>query len=169
MSHKIFLIPNYMILNKLKNFRHKYNLRSSIFKNPLGSIRKKNRRGQRKFREKLIKKYDSKCALLGIHSSLCDAAHIYPYSECKNAHEKYDENNGILLSATVHKAYDKNYFYIDEESCKIKINYPKLKQDNIEDLKAVGLDGFEDFYVEKLDNKYGKEYLKKRNSTIRNN
>jgi len=162
-----------MLFKKLKKLRHKYNLRSSVFskpsilKKPLGGICKKHRRGQRKFREKLIKKYDSKCALLGIHSSLCDAAHIYPYSECKSSEEKYDENNGILLSATLHKAYDKNYFWIDEKSCEIKINYPQLEKDNITDLKAVGLNGFEDFYISKLDNKLGKEYLRKRNLTIR--
>ena len=161
-----------MIFNKLKNFKkikHSYNLRS-IIKNPVQSIfkRNKHRKGQKKFREKLIKRYDSKCALLGIHASLCDAAHIYPYAECKHAQEKYDENNGILLSATLHKAYDKDYFWIDEDTCQIKINYPKLKQDNIENLKAVGLDGFEDFYIEKLDNNLGKEYLKKRNTSIRN-
>ena len=160
-----------MILNKLKKLgkiNHSYNLRS-VIKNPVKSILKRNkhRRGQKKFREKLIKKYDSKCALLGIHASLCDAAHIYPYAECKHSQEKYDENNGILLSATLHKAYDKNYFWIDEETCQIKINYPQLEKDKIENLKAVGLDGFEDFYIEKLDNNYGKAYLKKRNSTIR--
>lgn len=158
-----------MLFKNLKKLSHNYNLRSSLFskpsilKNPLG----KHRRGQRKFREKLIKKYNSKCALLGIHSSLCDAAHIYPYSECKSVEEKYDENNGILLSATLHKAYDKNYFWIDEISCEIKINYLQLKKDNIEDLKAVGLDGFDNFYISKLDNKLGKEYLRKRNLTIR--
>ena len=162
-----------MIFKNLKKIRHTYNLRSSllpktsIFKNPLGGIRKKHRRGQRKFRQKLIKRYDSKCALLGIHASLCDAAHIYPFAECKNSEEKYDEHNGILLSATLHKAYDKNYFWIDEETCQIKINYPQLELDNIQDLKAVGLNGFEDFYIEELDNKIAREYLRKRNLSIR--
>lgn len=162
-----------MLLKKLKKLGHTYNLRSQLFskpskfKNPLGSIRKKHRRGQKKFREKLIKKYDSKCALLGIHASLCDAAHIFPYSECQTSEEKYDENNGILLSATLHKAYDKNYFWIDEETCEIKINYPQLEKDEISELKVVGLDGFEDFYIAELDNKLGREYLKKRNLTIR--
>ena len=156
-----------MIFSKLK---HGYKLRSSILKKSFNKIiRKKHRPGQRKFREKLIKKYDSKCALLGIHASLCDAAHILPYSECKSSQDKYDENNGILLSATLHKAYDKNYFWIDENTCQIKINYSALKKDNIENLQDIGLNGFEDFYVSKLDNKYGKEFLKKRNETKRNN
>ena len=160
-----------MILSKIRklgNINHKYNLRS-VIKNPVKTIKKKykRRKDQRKFRDKLIKRYDSKCALLGIHASLCDAAHIFPHCECKTNNEKYDENNGILLSATLHKAYDKDYFWIDENSCEIKINYEKLKQDNIEDLKAVGLDGFEDYYIEELDNKTTREYLKRRNSSIR--
>ena len=63
-ENKIFLFQNYMILNKLKNFsniKHTYNLRS-VIKNPLKSIGKRNkhRKGQKKFREKLIKRYDSK-------------------------------------------------------------------------------------------------------------
>ena len=162
-----------MLFKNLKNIKHTYNLRSKLFsrpsilKNPLGGIRKKHRRGQQKFRAKLIKKYDSKCALLGIHASLCDAAHIFPYSECKTTEEKYDENNGILLSATLHKAYDKNYFWIDENTCEIKINYPQLEKDKITDLRSVGLNGLEDFYISKLDNKLGREYLKKRNLTKR--
>lgn len=160
-----------MIFNKLKkirNLKHTYNLRS-LLKKPLLPINKRNkhRKGQKKFREKIIKKYDSKCALLGIHASLCDAAHIFPYTECKTHNEKYDENNGILLSATLHKAYDKDYFWIDEDTFQIKINYPKLELDNIGNLKAVGLDGFEGFYIEKMDNKNTREYLKLRNSSIR--
>ena len=90
-----------------------------------------------------------------------------PYSDCENSNDKYDVNNGILLSATLHKAYDRNYFWIDENSCQIKINYSALAKDEIDDLKAVGLNGFEDFYVPELDNKYGKEYLRKRNESIR--
>lgn len=157
-----------MIFSKLKKLRHGYNLRSSIFKKPIQQvIRKRHRHGQKKFRDKLIKKYDSKCALLGIHSSLCEAAHILPYSDCDNTNDKYNENNGILLSATLHKAYDRNYFWIDENTCQIKINYSALQKDNIDDLKAVGLNGFEDFYIHNLDNKYGKEYLSKRNKSIR--
>ena len=76
-------------------------------------------------------------------------------------------NNGILLSATLHKAYDRNYFWIDEDTCRIKINYQNLEKDNIKDLKDIGLNGFEDFYIKEIDNKEGKEYLKKRNLDIR--
>ena len=58
---------------------------------------------------------------------------------------------------------------IDENTCEIKINYPQLEKDEISDLKVVGLDGFEDFYISELDNKSGREYLRKRNLTIRKN
>jgi len=155
-----------MLFKRLPKFLNPYNLRSKL-------LQKKNiskyRPGQRQFREKLIKKFDSKCALLGINSKLCDAAHIFPYSECKKNNDKYNVNNGILLSATLHKAYDRNYFIIDEKTCQIKILYDNLKKDSIEDLKDIGLNGFEDFYIKELDNKEGKAYLLKRNLSIRNN
>jgi len=152
-----------MIFKNIKKIINPYNLRSKIInKSKIG----RNRKGQRKFREKLIKKFDSKCALLGIDSKLCDAAHIFPYSECKNNKEKYDVNNGILLSATLHKAYDRNYFLIDENTCKIKILYDNLKKDNIDSIKDIGLEGFEDHYIPELDNIKGKEFLKKRNSSL---
>jgi hypothetical protein len=155
-----------MIFGKLKKIGKilkPYNLRSMAQKN-----KSKNRKGQSKFREQLIKKFDSKCALLGIHSKLCDAAHIFPYADCKSTNDKYNVNNGILLSATLHKAYDRNYFRIDEKTCQIKINYENLEKDDIHDLKDIGLNGFEDFYIKEIDNKEGREYLKKRNLNIRN-
>lgn len=152
-----------MIFKNFKKFINPYNLRNKILpKKGIGKYRK----GQRKFREKLIKKFDSKCALLGIDSKLCDAAHIFPFAECKNNKDKYDVNNGILLSATLHKAYDRNYFLIDENSCKIKILYDNLKKDNINSIKDIGLEGFEDHYIPELDNSEGKEFLKKRNKSL---
>ena len=135
---------------------------------PKGKIfkRNRNRSGQRQFREKLLNKFDSKCALLGINSTLCDAAHILPYANCQNKKDKYNVNNGILLSATLHKAYDKNYFIINENTCKIEILYDNLKKDNIQELNEIGLEGFEGHYIEELDNPEGKNFLKKRNKLV---
>ena len=99
---------------------------------------------------------------IGINSSLCDAAHILPYASCNNKKDKYNVNNGILLSATLHKAYDKNYFIINENSCKIEILYNNLKKDNIKELSEIGLEGFEGHYIEELDNPEGKKFLKEK-------
>lgn len=154
-----------MLFRKLKKFKIPYNLRSKLIQKKHKS---KYRPGQRKFRDKLVKKFNDKCALLGINSKLCEAAHIYPYADCKKNKDKYNVNNGILLSATLHKAYDRNYFLIDENSCKITILYENLKKDNIDNLKDIGLNGFEHFYIKELDNKEGKAYLRKRNLSIRN-
>ena len=151
------------MFKKIGKLVPKYNLRSTASK----LIKKKrNRSGQRKFREKLKDKYQDKCPLLGIHGNLCDAAHILPYADCKKNKDKYNENNGILLSATLHKAYDRNYFIIDEKTCQIKILYENLKKEGIEDPKEIGLDGLEDFYIKELDNQEGKNFLKRRNSSL---
>ena len=154
----------YSKLSKISKVINPYNLRSKMLPS---KSKGRYRKGQRQFRDKLIKKFDSKCALLGIHSKLCEAAHIYPYAECKKNYDKYNVNNGILLSATLHKAYDRNYFWIDEKTCRIKINYENLEKEGIKNLQDIGLNGFEDFYIPEIDNKEGKDYLRKRNKTIR--
>ena len=61
----------------------------------------------------------------------------------------------------------KTIFGLTKIPVRLKLTTRSLKQDNIEDLKAVGLDGFEDYYIEELDNKTTREYLKRRNSSIR--
>lgn len=64
---------------------------------------------QIEFRNKLIKKYN-KCV---VSDNDCvdelEAAHIIPYSECNN----FDIYNGLLLSANLHKTFDKNHWTID--------------------------------------------------------
>ena len=82
--------------------------------------KKRDRNGQKGFRDKLIKKYQ-KCPLDNINYTLCDAAHILPHSECDTKLDAYNVNNGILLSSTMHKAFDRNLFTIDENTCKVKI------------------------------------------------
>lgn len=132
-------------------------------------ISKRNRTGQRLFREKLIEKFD-KCALEGIHPKLCEAAHILPYSECKSKKDKYNVNNGILLSSTMHKAFDRNFFTIDEKTCKVKILEENILaiEENIK-LKDFGLENLKDKYIKLLDNEESKKFLEKRNNIIQKN
>ena len=126
-------------------------------------IRSRNK--QRKYREELIKKFKV-CPLDNLHPSLCEAAHILPHGMCKKSKNKFDINNGILLSCNMHKAFDRHLFTIDEDNCKVKIledNVLKL-QDNqkILNLKEFGLDKIENKYISLLDNEKSKKFLKKK-------
>ena len=71
----------------------------------------------------------------------------------------------------MHKAFDRNLFTIDENTCKVKILEENiLKIDNNIDIKInleeYGLDKIKDKYIFTLDNEESKKYLKKRNELI---
>ena len=122
---------------------------------------KRNRYLQRIYREKLIERFE-RCPISNTHYKLCEACHILPYSESKKK-EKFDVNNGILLSSTIHKAFDRKYFTIDENTCKIKILEENIKKDNLDKNDIIDLID-ENKYIKNLDNKNCKYYLKKRNN-----
>ena len=117
----------------------------------------------------MIKKFKV-CPLDNLHPSLCEAAYILPHGMLKKSKNKFDINNGILLSCNMHKAFDRHLFTIDEDNCKVKIledNVLKL-QDNqkILNLKEFGLDKIENKYISLLDNEKSKKFLKKRNKLV---
>jgi hypothetical protein len=122
---------------------------------------KENRINSCYFRNKLIEKFKS-CALTNINHNLCDAAHLLPYADC-DYNEKSDIKNGILLNKNMHCAFDKNYFIIDEKSCRIKIIYKNVNESIIKDLE---LHKINNKYIHKLDNDRSKYFLKKRNKKI---
>lgn len=69
----------------------------------------KSRRGQGIFRERLIKKYSSTCIVTGINlKTLLIASHVKPWSVSNN-YERLSSENGLLLSATFDKLFDKGY------------------------------------------------------------
>jgi len=163
--------------NFIKRFMPKTQIKTLSTIASIGK-KKRDRNGQKGFRDKLIKKYQ-KCPLDNINYTLCDAAHILPHSECDNKLDAYNVNNGILLSSTMHKAFDRNLFTIDENTCKVKIleenilkinkNNNKNNKDNIDikiNLEEYGLDKIKDKYIFTLDNEESKKYLKKRNELI---
>jgi predicted restriction endonuclease len=75
------------------------------------------KRKDKEFRDKVIKKYNSKCAITGIDYNLgiCEVAHIYPFSS-SSEEEKYDLNNGILLCGYLHKWFDSGRMKINPET-----------------------------------------------------
>tara|TARA_B100000787_G_scaffold157429_1_gene134184 strand:- start:206 stop:514 length:309 start_codon:yes stop_codon:yes gene_type:complete len=100
-----------------------------------------------------------------MYSTICEAAHILPYSDCIGE-EKYDEHNGILLSPNLHKMFDKNYFTIDADTCKLKILHDNISSNN-PDLKLLGLDHLDTMYIKQLDNPISKDFLRRRNKLIK--
>lgn len=63
---------------------------------------------QHTFRESIYNRYKS-CVVTGDPVITCEACHIEPYSNTKNN----NTNNGLLLTASLHKLFDKYYFTID--------------------------------------------------------
>lgn len=69
------------------------------------------RQGQPIFRKKLLKAYESCCAISGTQvSEILEAAHIIPY----NGNKTNSINNGLLLRADIHTLFDLGLIGVDE-------------------------------------------------------
>ncbi|HWA38564.1 MAG TPA: HNH endonuclease signature motif containing protein [Burkholderiales bacterium] len=76
----------------------------------------KARRGQRKFRRALQKRYGGKCMVAGCAlMDIVEAAHIWPYRGEKDNHLE----NGLLLRADLHTLFDLNLMGIDPDSLRV--------------------------------------------------
>ncbi|MGH8146047.1 MAG: HNH endonuclease [Rhodanobacteraceae bacterium] len=84
------------------------------------------------FRRKVIAAYDRKCCITGVQLRLIDAAHILPVGAEGSTD---DVRNGLCLSPTFHRAYDRGLVYLAEDR-RMLIN-PKKKND----LVRLGLGG----------------------------
>lgn len=71
----------------------------------------KTRRGQHRFRQRLLSAYSRKCAVTycGVEA-LLEAAHITPHAELTD----YNVSNGLLLRADIHTLFDLDLLTIDE-------------------------------------------------------
>jgi putative restriction endonuclease len=75
----------------------------------------KARIGQGKFRNQLIKFWNSKCSVSGVDlTSVLIASHIKSWKDSDNR-EKLDPNNGLLLSPNYDKLFDKYLISFDSE------------------------------------------------------
>jgi len=97
------------------------------------STEEKVKRKDNKFKEE-VKKYYKNCVITGRSSKVCEVAHIKPFSE-SNSEEKYDPNNGLLLSADLHKLFDKKLLTINPETFELQ-----LKDEVLSDIE------FKDYY-----------------------
>lgn len=67
------------------------------------------RRGQRRFRELMLRVYDWKCAVSGCRTlALLDAAHVRPYSQAG----EYTTDNGVILRTDLHTLFDEGLLKI---------------------------------------------------------
>ena len=72
-----------------------------------------SRIGQGAFRKALIDKYNGRCIITGInHPDLLVASHIKPWAASSNK-ERLDVNNGLLLSATYDRLFDRGLITFD--------------------------------------------------------
>ncbi|MDR2238051.1 MAG: HNH endonuclease [Chryseobacterium sp.] len=94
------------------------------------------RRGQRKFREKLLEVYDNKCAITQCNIvEMLEAAHIYSFKGT----ETNKIPNGILLRSDIHTLFDLGLISIDPENYMVQVSkrilhdeyYAKLHQTKI--------------------------------------
>jgi len=85
------------------------------------------RRGQKKFRNKLLKAYDNKCAITQSNViQILQAAHILPYKGEDTNHI----TNGIILRSDIHDLFDLNLICIDD-TYRINVS-PLLKKTEYE-------------------------------------
>ncbi len=84
------------------------------------------------FRHKVTVAYDRKCAVTGLQLRLIDAAHILPVGADGSTDEV---TNGLCLSPTYHRAYDRGLIYLTEDR-RMLINDQKKRE-----LVKLGLGG----------------------------
>lgn len=79
----------------------------------------KIRRGQPKFRQKLLSFYCKTCIITGCKIiELLEAAHIMPHSRKQD----FSLSNGLLLRADIHTLFDLGLIAIEPESKRLKLN-----------------------------------------------
>jgi putative restriction endonuclease len=84
------------------------------------------------FRRKVKVAYDRRCAVTRMQLRLVDAAHILPVG-AKGSHDEV--SNGLCLTPTYHRAYDRSLIYLDEDLV-MRINTAREGE-----LGRLGLDG----------------------------
>jgi putative restriction endonuclease len=78
----------------------------------------KQRRGQKAFRDALMKRYGSRCVMTGCGlTDVLEAAHIWPYRGDDDNHPQ----NGLLLRADLHTLFDLDLIAIHPETFTIEI------------------------------------------------
>ena len=91
-----------------------------------------SRRGQRSFRNALIRRYGPLCMISGcVLIDIVEAAHIWPYHGPKDNHP----DNGLLLRADIHTLFDLDLLGIEPDSMTVRLH---------PDVQDAGYDCFND-------------------------
>jgi len=77
---------------------------------------------------KEIQERDKQCIVTKRFNKVCQSCHIIPFSICSNE-QKYDIDNGLLLSADIHILFDKYLFSINPITSLIVMS-DELQQNN---------------------------------------
>lgn len=86
------------------------------------TIMTKVRKHQHTYKIELLNKYGTICAITGITiRKLLQACHIKPYCDCTEK-EKYDINNGLVLTSDIHILFDNYLLTIDPNTLKVVTN-----------------------------------------------
>lgn len=85
------------------------------------------------FRRQVLSAYDNRYAVSRLQLRLVEAAHILPVAAGTRSID--DVRNGIALSPTYHRAFDKGLIYLDD-SMEMRLNYRA-----VDDIHRLGLDG----------------------------
>lgn len=78
------------------------------------------------FRDKIVNR-DKCCVISSVDEIECESAHIIPL----NVETNYDIDNGILLSSSLHKMFDKYMWTINPTTLKIEISKKILNKNSI--------------------------------------
>ena len=119
--------------------------------------------GQGKYRKDLLTLHNSTCMISYIKApELLIASHIVPWVESNNR-ARLDENNGLLLSASIDKLFDQHYISFDDDGFMVVSD--KFKQTHSDYKNIMSTIGIYKSFIEqkkhlKLSSKT-KEYMKR--------
>lgn len=110
----------------------------------------KVRVNQDKFREGLLKKYNSRCCLCGVdNDNLLVASHIKPWAK-SDEHEKLDLSNGLLLCPNHDKLFDAGFISFDADGKILiskRLSEPSRLFMNVHENMKIDLTGKNDNYL----------------------
>ena len=108
----------------------------------------RQRRGQEKLRNDLMKYWGGKCAVTDISTEeLLVASHIKPWSECENSTEKLDLYNALLLNVALDRVFDQGFITFDDNGrIKISLHW------SLKEAKLLGIN--ESMYLRYIDDKH---------------
>ena len=119
--------------------------------------------GQGKYRKDLLALYNNTCVISNIKApELLIASHILPWVDSDND-ERLDENNGLLLSASIDKLFDKHYISFDDNGFMVVSNkFKQIHPDYKDIMSTIGI--YESFIEQKKHLKLSdetKKYMKR--------